>query len=194
MFRRRRQQTAHLRAAVAGPVLTAMAIAITATPAVGANSLATPITAELRQELWPVEIAVEIVATDTDQGNAGLAEPMPLRTVVVPDGNSVAFSSAVWTSRGRRDFTVDVVAHHHPRGEMEIEWDLKVQDAPYETVSVGDYVLHRLRFGPRPDVGPELTRISRADIVTVSGEPHLETLQIDGAKYEIRIFALSTRG
>ncbi|MCH9685611.1 MAG: hypothetical protein K0V04_29540 [Deltaproteobacteria bacterium] len=195
MFSRSEQQKQpFVGAAVAGPMLVALAIAGTATPAVGANSLATPITAELRQELWPVKVAVEIVAVDDDDGNAGPAEPMPRREVVVPDGNHLAFSTAVWTSRGRRDFAVDVVAHHHPRGDMEIEWDLRVEDAPYQTVSVGEYVLHRLRFGPRPGVGPEQVRISRADIVTTHGEPHVEAVEIDGAKYEVRIFALSARG
>jgi hypothetical protein len=54
--------------------------------------------------------------------------------------------------------------------------------------------LHRLRFGPRPGVGPEQVRVSRADIVTTRGEPHVETVEIDGQKYEVRVFALSVRG
>ncbi|MCA9711359.1 MAG: hypothetical protein KDK70_36305, partial [Myxococcales bacterium] len=139
------------------------------------------------------EVAVEIIALDDDAG----AEPvvlMPTRAITVPDGSRVSFSHAIWTPRGRRGFAVDVVARQHPRGELEIEWDLLVEDAPYQSVTVGDYLLHRLRFGPRPAIGPQLTRVSRADIVTTRGEPHVETVQIDGSKYEIRVFALSVRG
>lgn len=180
-------------------MLAASAIALglaAPSPAVGAaNSLATPITAELAEELWPVQVGVEIVAVAPPAADAPLAAAvLPSRAVTVPDGNRVSFSRAVWTPRGRRAFTVDVAAHQHPRGEIEIEWDLVVEDAPYETVSVGEYVLHRLRFGPRPGVGPERVRVSRADIVTTRGEPHLETVEIDGQKYEVRVFALSMRG
>lgn len=181
------------RARLAGAVL-ALGLVGTAAPAEGANSLAVPITSELRQALWPVEIGVEIATVDDEEAEAAPVEVMPLRTVTVPDGHPVSFSSAVWTPRGRLDFEVDVAAHQHPRDEMEVEWDLRVEGAPYETVSVGDYLLHRLRFGPRPDVGPQQVRASRADIVTVRGEPHIETLEIDGQKYEIRVFALSVRG
>ncbi len=178
---------------VVAPLLFALAAAGLASPVQGANSLATPITAELRQELWPVRIAVEIVELRRDlDRDAG--EPMPYRAVEVPDGHRVSFATGTWTPRGHRDFTVDVTAHHHPRGEMEIEWDLVVEDAPYETVSVGEYVLHRLRFGPRPKVGPRLVRVSRADIVSTRGEPHVETVEIGDEKYEIRIVALSVRG
>ncbi|MCX4241121.1 hypothetical protein [Paraliomyxa miuraensis] len=164
-----------------------------------ANSLATPITAELTQDLWPVELGVEIVAVgpplgETSSSRALASTLMPTRSVTVPDGRRVSFSHAVWTPRGRRAFTVDVAAHQHPRGEIEIEWDLLVEDAPYETVSVGEYLLHRLRFGPRPGVEDERVRVSRADIVTTRGRPHLETVEIDGQKYEIRVFALSVRG
>lgn len=189
MFRRRRQRN-FLAASLA-----AFALAGTAGPAAAANSLATPITSELRQELWPVELAVEIIAVGPPLGGDRPTERiMPSNPVTVPDGNRVSFSRAVWTPRGRRAFAVDVVAHQHPRGEIEIEWDLLVEDAPYETVSVGDYLLHRLRFGPRPAVGPEQVRVSRADIVTTRGEPHVETVEIDGQKYEIHVFALSVRG
>ncbi len=192
MASRRRQQT--IRAALVLGL--ACTFATAADPAVAANSLATPITGQLQQDLWPVDVAVEIVAISSP-GQQTPAEPvalLPSRTVTVPDGNRVSFSQAVWTPRGRRDFAVDVVARQHPRDQMEVEWDLVVEDAPYQTVTVGDYVLHRLRFGPRPQVGSELVRVSRADIVTTQGEPHVETVEIDGAKYEIRIFALSVRG
>lgn len=172
--------------------LAALALGSFATPAQAADSLATPITAELQQALWPVSVAVEIVAL-------GDAEPepavlLPTRALTVPDGHLVSFSSAVWTPRGRRDFTVDVVARQHPREQMEIEWDLVVEDAPYQTVSVGDYLLHRLRYGPRPELDTPRVRVSRADIVTTRGEPHVESVTIDGSNYEIRIFALSVRG
>lgn len=172
----------------------ALGLVSVAAPASGANSLAVPITSELRQELWPVEIGVEIATVDDESSEAEPIEVMPLRTVTVPDGHPVSFSSAVWTPQGRLDFEVDVVAHQHPRAEMEVEWDLRVEGAPYETVSVGEYLLHRLRFGPRPDVGPKHVRASRADIVTVQGDPHVQVLEIDGQEYEVRIVALSVRG
>lgn len=171
----------------------ALGVAGTAMPAVGANSLATPITSELQQELWPVEVGVEIVEVDDGISEGAPVEAMPRRTVVVPDGNRTSFSSAIWTPRGRRDFTVDVAAHQHPREEIEVEWDLVVEDAPYQTVSVGDYLLHRLRFGPRPGVEADRVRIARADIVSVKDQLHVETVEIDGQAYEIRIFALTAR-
>ncbi len=196
MLRRRRQQSAPFAAAC----FAALALAGAAGPAVAADSLAIPITAQLRQELWPVEIAVEIIAVGPPLGGPAYTERgpdeqiLPTNAVSVPDGNRVSFSRAIWTPRGRRAFAIDVVAHQHPGGAMEIEWDLLVEDAPYETVSVGEYLLHRLRFGPRPGVGPEQVRVSRADIVTTQGEPHVETVEIDGQKYEIHVFAAGVRG
>lgn len=192
MFVRRRQQSSARLAAL----LAAVCLGGAAGPVAAADSLATPITSELAQELWPVEVGVEIVAVGPPLGGleGASATLLPTRSVTVPDGNRVSFSRGIWTPRGRRAFSVDVAAHQHPRGEIEIEWDLVVEDAPYQTVSVGDYLLHRLRFGPRPEVGPEQVRVSRADIVTTQGEPHVETVEIDGQKYEIRVFALSVRG
>lgn len=191
MSTRRRQQTRSAR--IVGTLL-ALGVATTAAPAVGANSLATPITSELQQALWPVELGVEIRRLDRDDEEGAAIEAMPIRTVVVPDGNRVEFSSAIWTPRGRRDFSIELAAHQHPRDEIEMEWDLVVEDAPYETVSVADYLLHRLRFGPRPDVGPDRVRVARADIITVKGEPHVELVDIDGENYEIRMFALKSGG
>lgn len=195
MLRRRRQ-----RRSLAAACFAALTLAGAAGPAAATDSLAVPITAQLRQELWPVEVAVEIIAVGPPLGGPSSAERgpderiMPTNAVTVPDGNRVSFSRAIWTPRGRRAFAVDVVAHQHPGGAMEVEWDLLVEDAPYETVGVGDYVLHRLRFGPRPPVGPERVRVSRADIVTTQGEPHVETVEIDGQKYEIHVFAAGVRG
>lgn len=189
MSKRRRQTTAK----TAGGLL-ALALAGFAGPAVGANSLATPITSELQQPLWPLEVGVQIVTADDEAAEHAPIEAMPFRSVTVPDGQPVSFASGIWTPRGRLDFTVAVAAHQHPREQVEVEWDLIVEDAPYEQVSVGDYLLHRLRFGPRPDVGPKRVRASRADIVAVRGEPHVQSVEIDGQKYEIRIFALSVRG
>lgn len=200
MARRRRQQSS-----VGAAWLAALALGTTAGPAVAADSLATPITAELQQALWPVEVGLQIVAI-ADPGNLGVdpklgpePEPEPIvlvptDVVTVPDGHRLSFSHAIRTPRGRRNFEVDIAARQHPRDQMEIEWDLVVEDAPYQTMSVSDYLLHRLRWGPRPEVDEPIIRVSRADIVTTRGEPHVETLEIDGAKYEIRIFALSVRG
>jgi hypothetical protein len=192
MVRRRRQRF------LASACFAALALAGAAGPAAAADSLAIPITAQMQQELFPVEVGVEIVAVGPPLGGpastAHTVHVMPESAVTVPDGNKVSFSRAIWTPRGRRAFALDVVAHQHPGGTIEIEWDLLVEDAPYETVSVGEYLLHRLRFGPRPGVGPEVVRVSRADIVATQGAPHIETVEIDGQKYEIRLFALSVRG
>jgi hypothetical protein len=192
MVRRRRQRF------LAAACFTALSVAGAAGPAVAADSLAIPITAQMRQELWPVEVGVEIVAVGPPLGGpastARTEHIMPANAVTVPDGNRVSFSRAIWTPRGRRAFAIDVVARQHPGDSIEVEWDLLVEDAPYETVSLGEYLLHRLRFGPRPGVGPEQVRVSRADIVATQGTPHIETVEIDGQKYEIRIFALSVRG
>lgn len=189
MVRRRRQRF------LAAACFAALSLAGAAGPAAAADSLAIPITAQMQQALFPVQVGVEIVAVGPPLGGPpSTSHVMPANAVTVPDGNQVSFSRAVWTPRGRRAFAIDVVAHQHPGGTVEIEWDLLVEDAPYETVSVGEYLLHRLRFGPRPGVGPEQVRVSRADIVATQGEPHMETVEIDGQKYEIKIFALSVRG
>jgi hypothetical protein len=160
------------------------------------DSLATPITGSLAEELWPIEVEIEILPLRLKKrpGMPPEAIPMPARTVVVADGHRVAFTSSVRTPHGQRTFDLSVVPRHHPEGAVELEWDLEVTESAYEQASVGEYLLHRLQLGPRPELDAPALKIARSDIVSTRGEPFTEILDIGGEAYEIRVFARSLRG
>lgn len=162
-----------------------------------ANSLATPITGRQAQELWPIEVGVEIVRVRGDKAIAGpesrRAVPLPHQVVVVPDGHHLKFSAVVDTNKGRRRFELGVVPRHHPT-TIELEWDLEVRHASFSKIGVGDYLLHRLRLGQRLEHDEEQLKIARADIVTMPTDGLKERVELDGDVYEIRVFAQTTRG
>ena len=172
------------------PTLAAMVLSAALPTSVSASdSLATPITSEMETELWPLEVEVQIVELDAE------ADPLPVRRVVVPDGHRTTWSSAKMTDTGRRFFELDVVARHHPRDVVELEWDVVISRAPVEQMQVHEYVLHRLRFGEGLlKLGPKRLEIARSDIVSTMGEPITETVDIGSQTYEIRISANSLRG
>lgn len=162
-----------------------------------ANSLATPITGRQAQELWPIEVGVEIVRVRGDKAVADpesrRAVPLPSQIVVVPDGHHLKFSAVVDTAKGRRRFELGVIPRHHPT-TIELEWDLEVRHASFSKIGVGDYLLHRLRMGQRLEHDEEQLKIARADIVTMPTDGLKERVELDGDIYEIRIFAQTTRG
>lgn len=172
------------------PTLAAVVCSAALSTSVSASdSLATPITSEMETQLWPLQVEVQIVEVDAE------TDPLPVRRIVVPDGHRTTWSSAKMTAAGRRFFELDVVARHHPRDVVELEWDVVISRAPVEEMAVHEYVLHRLHFaGPVPKLGPKRLEIARSDIVSTMGEPITETVDIGSQTYEIRIFADSLRG
>ena len=167
--------------------------------AIASNSLATPITGRQVRELWPIEIAAEIVKirpTQQERESARLQPglvPLPAQPMQVADGHHMRFSSVVRTTRGLRRFELSLVPRHHPDA-VELEWDLEVHDAAYAKIDVGDYLLHRLRVGRELDLDEERLKIVRSDIVETRVEPYVHRFRVDDDIYEIRILARGMRG
>ena len=181
-----------------------MLLAGSATPVEAADSLATPISAEMATAEWPVEVRVEIAsvsgktpaqtpALDAESEESPEA-PLPERTIVVPDGQRLDFNSSVRSDHGRLDFELRVVPRVHPHGAVELEWDLLVSEAKFRPMGVGGYVAHRLELTGNPELGPSLLSIARSDIVSTTGETFLEEVSVGGQKFEIRILAQTMRG
>ncbi|NVB37784.1 hypothetical protein G6O69_08060 [Pseudenhygromyxa sp. WMMC2535] len=157
-----------------------------------AASFSTPMFGDRSEALWPLELGVEIVAL-TDAGTEAKVV-VPLREVVVADGQHLSFTEVVDTPRGQRSFGVELVARHHAGSKIELEYDLVVRQARFAELTWSDYVLHRLALGPRPSLGPEVLAAARADIVETEGQAHGQRFSVDGDLYEIRIHAASMRG
>jgi hypothetical protein len=163
------------------------------------NSLATPITGRQVRELWPIEIAAEIVKvrpTKQERESAPLRPglvPLVAQPMQVSDGHHMQFSSVVRTTLGTRRFELALVARHHPDA-VELEWDLRVHDTPYAKIDVGEYLLHRLRVAGELDLEEERLKIARSDIVETRGEPYVHRFRVDDDIYEIRILARGLRG
>lgn len=182
------------------PARIALLPAVAATLLVGStapasDSLATPITTEMADVTWPVKVEVEIANLDAqpDQGSETDAA-LSKREVVVPDGHRLSFESSVRSNEGRLDFDLRVVPRIHPRGAVELEWDLLVSEAKYRPMGVGRYAIHRLQLAGEPELGPATLSIARSDIVSTTDEPFVEEVEIDGQVFEIRISAQSMRG
>jgi hypothetical protein len=183
-----RTRSALLGLALTGLVATAPAPAHATTPG---HSLSVPMFGDRSEALWPLEIGFEIVA---DSG----AVVVPRREVVVADGQHFMFSEVISTPRGSHAFELEVVARHHARSAIELEYDLVVRQARFASLTWTDYLLHRLSLGPRPQLGPGALAAARADIVETrerADEPaHSQAITVDGARYEIRLYATSLRG
>ncbi len=153
-------------------------------------ALAVPIAVDAGAELWPVAITCEIRSDST--------RAMPAQTVVVPDGHELNFHQVIRTSRGEHRFELAVTGRHHPDRAVELEWELKVSESRYEfrpgIQGFKRYALHRLGLGPRPDLGPRILRVVRADIAATRGTPLTHAVRIGSETYEIRLAARSTRG
>jgi hypothetical protein len=178
------------------PVILACVItAVAGSEPVGASdSLATPITGRQVQELWPLEVEVEIVrGADSDVAHGSPASALTPRTVVVPDGHPLRFSTVIRTPRGKRRFDLAVVPRHHPES-IELEWDLEVSEATFRLGDWQSYLLHRLHLGPQPGLDDERLKIARSDIVQVRDGSFRHTVDMGDEAYEIRIIARSLRG
>jgi hypothetical protein len=160
------------------------------------DSLSVPLFSDRSEALWPLQVGLEVVCVDSGE------LVVERRELVVSDGQHTVFSEAIATPQGSHGFEVELVARHHAGGAIELEYDLHVREARFEGLTWTNYLLHRLALAPRPEVGPEALAAARADIVETrearSGDAeapaHSQTVDVDGQRYEIRLYAASLRG
>ncbi|HVI02058.1 MAG TPA: hypothetical protein VM869_25270 [Enhygromyxa sp.] len=156
------------------------------------DSLSIPLFSDRSEALWPLQVGLEVVAVDSGE------VVVPRRELVVSDGQHTIFSEVIATPRGTQGFELEVVARHHAADAIELEYDLRVEQARFADLSWTDYLLHRLALAPRPEVGPNALAAARADIVETHENPddpaHSQTVDVDGQRYEIRLYAASLRG
>lgn len=176
------------------PALVIAAGAMLASPDVaaedaGASSFATSMFEDEREVLWPIDLQLDIKPLDATSDDDAVH-----RSVVITDGQWTSFHHAVKTPAGVDSFRVEMTAHHHARQAIEIEYDLEVQQTPYERTTVAAYVLHRLNLGPAPELGRKALQVAKADIVPTRGEPVLRTVTIGDRRYEVRLSATRLRG
>lgn len=173
-------------ALVAGLLLPA---SVGATPG---DSLSIPLFGDRSEALWPLQVGLEVVAVDTGE------LVVPRRELVVSDGQHTIFSEVIPTPRGTQGFELELVARHHADDAIELEYDLRVRQARFTELTWTDYLLHRLALAPRPEVGEDALAAARADIVETRERAdtpaHSQTVDVDGQRYEIRLYAASLRG
>lgn len=179
-----------LRALATLPLLTALSFTAIPGDASANGSLATPISGAQLDALWPIDVEIEIVKLDDDTTTS----IVPRHSVTVPDGHATSVHAIVQTDRGRREFSLAVVPHHHPGERVELEWSLEVTEARYRPIDVAAYLLHRLQLDDVLELDEAGLAIARADIVAVRDEPHRKQVVIGSEVHEIRIFARAARG
>ncbi len=164
-----------------------LATLLGAAPVQASDSLSRSIFADESDALWPIEVSMQIVPVD-------LGDEFAERTAMtVEDGHSTQLSTVQDAPTGRHTFEVDVVARHHARDRVELEYDLTVHEARYAQVSPTSYLWHRLELGSGPGLEPSRIRAVRADIVSLHGDTHIESVTIGRRQYEVRLSAASTR-
>lgn len=183
-----------LQRGLVGSVFAGLVAATWLTPASATtpgHSLSVPMFGDRSEALWPLQVGLEIVDA---AGNV----VVPRRELVVADGQHTIFSEVISTPRGSHAFELELVARHHARDAIELEYDLLVRQARFASLTWGDYLMHRLSLAPRPQLGPGAVAAARADIVETQErehEPaHTQVIAVDGARYEIRLYATSLRG
>lgn len=164
-----------------------LATLLGAAPVQASDSLSRSIFADESDALWPIEVSMEVVPVELGD------EFATTQAITVEDGHTTALSLVEDAPTGRHTFSVDVVARHHARHQVELEYDLVVHESRYQRVSPSAYVLHRLDLGPGPELGPARVRAVRSDIVSLHGAAHIESVTIGRHSYEVRLTASSTR-
>lgn len=165
-------------------------VCLAASPTASANgSLAAPITGTSLDALWPIEIEVDIVRIDD-----GTHVVMAPHRAKVPDGHAMSLQSVVRTDSGERQFTLELVPHHHPGDVIEVEWSLEVHQSRYRAIDAAQYLLHRLQLDDVLELEDPSLTIARADIVEIEGTVHSKEVWIGEELHEIRIFARAARG
>lgn len=180
-----------LRRRIALALLVASLVPATARATPG-DSLSVPLFGDRSEALWPLQVGLEVVAVDSGE------LVVPRRELVVSDGQHTIFSEVIATPRGSHGFELELVARHHAGDAIELEYDLHVRQARFQELTWTDYLLHRLALAPRPEVGPDALAAARADIIetreAVDEPAHSQTVEVDGQRYEIRLYAASMRG
>lgn len=170
--------------------LTAASVSTTATATPG-ETFSRPMFSDRSEALWPLQVGLEIV-------DASGEAVVPLHEIVVADGQHTIFSEVIAAPVGSHTFELELVARHHANDAIELEYDLLVRQARFDRLTWSDYLLHRLALGPRPGLGRNSLVAARADIVETrsraDGPAHSQVLTVDGARYEIRLYAASLRG
>jgi hypothetical protein len=183
-----------LQRSLIGSVFAGLVAATTLTPASAAtpgHSLSVPMFGDRSEALWPLQVGLEVV-------DAAGVVVVPRRELVVADGQHTIFSEVISTPRGSHAFELELVARHHARDAIELEYDLLVRQARFASLNWTDYLAYRLSLGPRPQLGPGAVAAARADIVEThenrDDPAHTQVIAVDGARYEIRLYATSLRG
>ncbi len=152
------------------------------------SSLGISMFEEEPEAAWPLEVEWEIL----DLARPGL---VPRRGRVVTEGGQVTrLTESISHARGQDTFALQVAARNHARHQTELEYQLRVSRAEWETLSIDGYFKHRLGVGPAPTLGEATTRASRADIVAGADLVAEQEVEIDGIPYLIRIRARSLAG
>ena len=156
------------------------------------SSLSVPMFSDRSEALWPMQIGFEIV--DVQSG----AIVVPRRGLVVIDGQHTTFAEIIATPRGQRAFEMQIVARHHAGNAIELEYEVLVRQSRFARLTWKAYLLHRLSLAPRPSLGPQAIAAARADIVetrqSLTTPAHTQAVQVDGDRYEIRLYTASLRG
>ncbi len=155
------------------------------------DGLSVAMFAEETAALWPVAVSMEIVRLDSNEGEE---ESLSSHRMTVEDGQPMDFADVVRTPEGECSFSVRLVARHHARGIIEVEYDLRVAEARYEAMTWERYLLHRLNLSERPEIGDSSLSVTRADIVSGVRKTYRERVEVGGQRFEIRISARSLRG
>lgn len=169
-----------------GPAL-GLATLLGASPVQASDSLSRSIFADESDALWPIEVSMQIVPVELGD------EFAEVTSITVEDGHSTGLTTVQRAPTGHHTFQVDVIARHHARRRVELEYDLTVEEARFDRMSPSRYLWHRLDLAPGPTLGPSRVRAVRSDIVSLHGEPHVESVTIGRRQYEIRLSAASTR-
>ena len=169
-----------------GPAL-GLATLLGASPVQASDSLSRSIFADESEALWPIEVSMQIVPVALGDEFAEAS------SITVDDGHSTRLATVQRAPTGQHTFELEVVARHHARHRVELEYDLTVHEARYEQMSPSSYLWHRLEFGPGPTLGPARVRAVRSDIVSLHGGSHVESVTIGRRQYEVRLSAASTR-
>ena len=120
------------------------------------SSLGISMFEEEPEAAWPLEVEWGIL----DLARPGL---VPRRGRVVTEGGQVTrLTESISHARGQDTFALQVAARNHARHQTELEYQLRVSRAEWETLSIDGYFKHRLGVGPAPTLGEATTRASRS--------------------------------
>lgn len=177
-----RGRSGRMAVAVAGGL--ALALALSSALPLPAQAARPPAPLRASASLWPVAVEVELLLAVGDGDFVPVSEPI---VTVVPQGRRIDVSSDVRVPVGRDRVAVEVRAHEHAAGTMELEWSVDITGARYERQGPWAYALHRLGLD-RPTLGAPRLRLARADLERTDGNWE-QTFELHGYRYKLRIVA-----